>query len=203
MSNKIKLKMKRINLQHQFKKAELEEVLDIRQDTIKKFNKDFQKEIEYLSFLSQKKEEEEKEKKKEVRELDEKGKKILKDVYREVVKVTHPDLDKENLYTDEFRSATEYHETQNLPEIVELANDLEIDISKYDIDDEILFSQTEQEVKNLSKKIDDIKSSVGWQWAHAKTDEEREMLKKAFYKYQGISEEQVSNYAKSKGDSKK
>tara|TARA_R100000388_G_scaffold91442_1_gene73486 strand:+ start:734 stop:1345 length:612 start_codon:yes stop_codon:yes gene_type:complete len=203
MSNKIKLKMKRINLQHQFKKAELEEVLDIRQDTIKKFNEDFQKEIEYLSFLSQKKEEEEKEKKKEVRELDEKGKKILKDVYREVVKVTHPDLDKENLYTDEFRSATEYHETQNLPEIVELANDLEIDISKYDIDDEILFSQTEQEVKNLSKKIDDIKSSVGWQWAHAKTDEEREMLKKAFYKYQGISEEQVSNYAKSKGDSKK
>jgi len=203
MSNKIKLKMKRINLQHQFKKAELEEVLDIRQDTIKKFNEDFQKEIEYLSFLSQKKEEEEKEKKKEVRELDEKGKKILKDVYREVVKITHPDLDKENLYTDEFRSATEYHETQNLPEIVELANDLEIDISKYDIDDEILFSQTEQEVKNLSKKIDDIKSSVGWQWAHAKTDEEREMLKKAFYKYQGISEEQVSNYAKSKGDSKK
>ena len=203
MSNKIKLKMKRINLQHQFKKAELEEVLDIRQDTIKKFNEDFQKEIEYLSFLSQKKEEEEKEKKKEVRELDEKGKKILKDIYREVVKVTHPDLDKENLYTDEFRSATEYHETQNLPEIVELANDLEIDISKYDIDDEILFSQTEQEVKNLSKKIDDIKSSVGWQWAHAKTDEEREMLKKAFYKYQGISEEQVSNYAKSKGDSKK
>ena len=200
--------MKRINLQHQFKKAELEEVLDTRQDTIKKFNEDFQKEIEYLSFLSRRKEkddtgEDQNKKESEVRNLDEKGKKILKDIYREVVKVTHPDLDKESLYTNEFRSATEYHETQNLPEIVELANDLEIDTSKYDIDDEILFSQTEQEVESLSKKIEDIKSSVGWQWAHAKTDEEREMIKKAFYKYQGISEEQISNYTKIKGDSKK
>ena len=198
MSNKIKLKMKRINLEHQFKKAELEEVMDTREDNIKKFNEDFQKEIEYVNLLSQKKGEEKKEKETEVRELDEKGKKTLKDIYREVVKIAHPDMDKENLYTEEFHNATEFHETQNLPEIVSLAGDLDIDISKYDLEDEILFSQTEKEVENLSKKIDNIRSSFGWQWALAKSDLEKELIKKAFYDSCGISEEQIHNYIKSK-----
>ena len=82
--------------------------MDTREDNIKKFNEDFEKEIEYINFLSQKKGEEKKEK-----------------------------------------------ET-------------------------------------------DIRNSVGWQWAHAKSDLEKEFIKKAFYDSCGISEEQIHNYIKLK-----
>ncbi len=184
--------MKRIDLEHKFKKAELEEVLDIN-----KFNEDFKKEIEFINSLPNKgddKGDEKGEGLSVIRDLGDRGRKILKDIYREIVKITHPDKDKEGAYTEEFRNATEFYETQSLPNIADIAIDLDIDISKYDIEDDLLFLQTEVEIEIISKKVNDVRDSIGGQWAHAKSDQEREILRAAFYASCGISVEQVSNY---------
>lgn len=195
--------MKRVRLEYDFKKAELEEANDVRKDNIDKFQKDFELELEYINKDAPKatkpKEGEEVDiKETKSRKLCGKGAKSLKAIYRLIANMTHPDKTGDELLVEEFHKAAEYYKTKNLPEMIQLASDLKIDISNIMLDHEILYNQFENEIEEISEKVSDIKKSISWAWAQASSEEEKESLRKMIYKFWGITPDEVHNYSESK-----
>lgn len=189
--------MKRVKLEYDFKKAELEEARDLREDNVEKFNKDFEAEMAYINRDGPeiKISEEEKEKKEDnSRDLSEEGMKALKNIYRQIANMTHPDKTGDDSLVNKFHKAAEYYKTKNLSEIVYLATELGIELPDDLLEDELLYVELEKEIKDLSEKVSQIKKSISWAWANAKTEEEKEVLKKIIYNFWGISTEEVSNY---------
>jgi len=199
MSNKIKLKMKRVKLEYDFKKAELEEARDLREDNIEKFEKDFRAEMDYINRNESETKtpdetEEEKTSKNTIRDLSEEGLKALKNIYRQIASITHPDKIGDDSLVDEFHKAAEYYKSNNLPEIVYLAIKIGINLPVGLLQDELLYAELEKEIEDLSEKVSQIKKSISWAWAKAETEVEKETLRKILYNFWGISAEEVSNY---------
>jgi hypothetical protein len=203
MSNKVKLKMKRVKLEYDFKKAEFEEVSDVRKENIDKFQNDFELELEYINRnapeVADPKEGEEVDIKDiKPKKLCEEGMKSLKAIYRLIANLTHPDKTGDESLVEEFHKASEYHKTKNLPEMIELASDLNIDISGVLLDHEVLYNQLENEIGEISDKVSKIRQSISWAWSQVDSEEEKESLKKMIYKFWGITPDEVHNYSESK-----
>jgi len=93
----------------------------------------------------------------------------IKKLYREIVKLTHPDKVKSNKYKELYIKSSKYYESGNKIGIYSICNELDIE---YEIeeDDVILISE---QISNLKNKINFIESTFAWQWYNC----EDEMLK--------------------------
>jgi len=93
----------------------------------------------------------------------------IKKLYREIVKLTHPDKVKSNKHNELYIKSSKYYESGNKIGIYSICNELDIE---YEIeeDDVILISEQISSIKN---KINFIESTFAWQWYNC----EDEMLK--------------------------
>lgn len=93
----------------------------------------------------------------------------IKKLYREIVKLTHPDKVKSNKHNELYIKSSKYYESGNKIGIYSICNELDIE---YEIeeDDVILISE---QISSLKNKINFIESTFAWQWYNC----EDEMLK--------------------------
>lgn len=93
----------------------------------------------------------------------------IKKLYREIVKLTHPDKVKSNKHNELYIKSSKYYESGNKIGIYSICNELEIE---YEIeeDDVVLISE---QISNLKSKINFLESTFAWQWYNC----EDEMLK--------------------------
>ena len=111
----------------------------------------------------------------EVEEIDEDKEIIspkLKKLYREIVKITHPDKVKKKKLNDIYIKATDFYNLNDKVGIYKICNELSID---YDIEaeDEIFIST---KIDSLKKRIGFLESTFTWKWARTENEEERNQI---------------------------
>jgi hypothetical protein len=94
----------------------------------------------------------------------------VKKLYREIVKLTHPDkVDKKSL-NDLYLSATKYYDNNDKIGIYKICTELDIDYDLDDEDNQII----ESKIEDLKRRIKFLESTFTWQWIN--TDGEKEKL---------------------------
>jgi predicted component of type VI protein secretion system len=106
----------------------------------------------------------------EEKKKEKKTKKEIKELYREIVKQTHPDKT-QNLSEDEIESRAElYHEASqgkdsgDFNKILKVALDLDIEIENVNAD---LIVTVEEEIAKMEEKISSIRKDLMYKWYHA------------------------------------
>lgn len=97
----------------------------------------------------------------------------VKKLYREIVKLTHPDkVDKKSL-NDLYLSATKYYDNNDKIGIYKICTELDIDYDLDDDDNQII----ESKIEDLKRRIQFLESTFTWQWINTNDDKEKtEML---------------------------
>ena len=97
----------------------------------------------------------------------------VKSLYREIAKVTHPDLKDEEL-TEMFISATEAKETNKIEDLIEISFDLDIDLSEISID---FLEKIEKELCEKEKTIQEKRKDIALQWSKASKTQQDQLIK--------------------------
>jgi len=95
----------------------------------------------------------------------------VKKIYREIVKLTHPDKVKVKKLNDLYLKATEYYESDDITGLYTICNELGIEYELDESDNESILLK----IKSLKGKIGFIESTFTWKWYSAK-DKEKENL---------------------------
>lgn len=97
----------------------------------------------------------------------------VKKLYREIVKLTHPDkVDKKSL-NDLYLSATKYYDNNDKIGIYKICTELDIDYDLDEDDNQII----ESKIEDLKRRIQFLESTFTWQWINTNGDKEKtEML---------------------------
>jgi hypothetical protein len=94
----------------------------------------------------------------------------VKKLYREIVKLTHPDKVDQKSLNDLYLTATKYYDNNDKIGLYKVCTELDID---YDLDDDD--NQTiESKIDDLKRRIEFLESTFTWQWIN--TDGEKEKL---------------------------
>lgn len=93
----------------------------------------------------------------------------VKKLYREIVKLTHPDKVKVKKLNDLYLKATEYYESDDITGLYTICIELGIEYELDESDNESILSK----IKSLKGKIGFIESTFTWKWYSAK-DKEKE-----------------------------
>ena len=102
----------------------------------------------------------------------------VKKIYREIVKLTHPDRTSSEELVETYRKATIAADNYNILELYEISVELKIPIELDMEDIETLMFLIKKKREEL-KKID---GSFIWLWLNANTEEEKEMVVTMFVK---------------------
>ena len=105
-------------------------------------------------------------------------KKKVRNVYREIAKVTHPDRIKSDKFLDVYIAATKAADEFNLFELYQICAELGVDIELESNDVGLLMALINSKREEL-KKID---FSFIWLWINATNESEKEELIKIFVK---------------------
>jgi len=162
----------------------------------KNFLEDFIEETRYINFRDK---DNNKDKTKEVedKEEDKIDDKYIK-IYRNIIKLTHPDKDTENKYKDLFLLTTMARETNQWQMIVLIANSLNIPFHTLN------FSEREgiRNFGNLySRRIKQMKESHEWLW-NTKSNDKQKLIKKHLYEKLNIDSELFNEWRNSNGNKK-
>lgn len=106
---------------------------------------------------------------------------LAKKLYRRISKITHPDKVESEFLTSYFKKATTAYSENNISELFTIASFLNIDIS--DIDKEKIVNDLKSDIFTKQFLISARKSSIAWLWANAKSEEEKDKLRKIIQKY--------------------
>ncbi len=90
----------------------------------------------------------------------------IKKTYREIVKLTHPDITKNKKNNDLYITATKYYDQQDQIGLYKVCDKLNIE---YEIDDKDEQSISDK-ISNLKVRIDFLEKTLTWKW-HNTTDE--------------------------------
>lgn len=86
----------------------------------------------------------------------------VKKLYREIVKLTHPDKSDNKSYNDLYLKATDYYDKNNKIGICKICNQMGLE---YLFDDELNIDvEIEDEIKSIKNKINFIESTLTYQW---------------------------------------
>jgi len=96
----------------------------------------------------------------------------LKKLYREIVKLTHPDKIKKTNLNDLYIKATQFYNFNDKIGIYRICSELNID---YDIDDddEIFISER---IDSLKKRISFLESTFTYKWFESESEEEKNKI---------------------------
>ena len=151
-------KIKKLKYKIEWLRLELEEVREVNAKCLERFFHDF------AEALTEDIEE------KVVETLPEKksfhaAEHITNKLFKEIAVKTHPDKSKRD--DEVFIRANQANEVNNLSELLDIANELNIETDKY-IDDEIMLEQHSSE---LMTRIKQIQAQVAWIWFHAQDND--------------------------------
>lgn len=98
--------------------------------------------------------------------------KKVKKLYREIVKLTHPDKIKDKELNDLYIEATDYYNNNDKIGIYKVCNELNI---YYDIDEEDEYF-IKVKIEELKKKISFLESTFTWMWFNTENTEDKEKI---------------------------
>ena len=160
-----------INVDYELKNTLVDEN---RSEFLKEVNKD--KSVENSSNKNKNKKEESKIKDSEINE----NTKIkIKKIYRDIVKLTHPDKVDSELLKSYYVDATKAYDNNDLLELFVISGKLQINVDLSNDDIELLNNLINIK-KNEIKKIED---SYIWLWINAKTDEQKQIIINSFIEH--------------------
>ena len=96
----------------------------------------------------------------------------LKKLYRDIVKITHPDITKDKKLNDIYIKATNMYDKNDLGGIYSICSELKIyyDLDESDADNISL------RIKTLKDRIDFVESTFTWKWHYSNTPQEKEQV---------------------------
>jgi len=100
----------------------------------------------------------------------------VKKIYREIVKITHPDINSSEEFVEVYRRATIAADNFNILDLFQICVELGIPID-LDMDDIDVLNFL---IKTKKDNIKKIEGSFIWLWLNAKTDEEKDKLVEMF-----------------------
>lgn len=105
----------------------------------------------------------------------------IKKLYREIVKITHPDRTDNEGYVEFYRQATKAMEEYNLFIIYDICNKLNI---LYSLDDEEKYI-LKVKINDKKQQLKNIENSFIWLYFHAKDEEEKNRIIQMFIEKHG------------------
>ena len=96
----------------------------------------------------------------------------VKKLYREIVKLTHPDKVKVKKLNDLYLKATEYYESDDITGLYTICTELGIEYELDESDNESILLK----IKSLKGKIGFIESTFTWKWYSAKEKEKENLI---------------------------
>lgn len=96
----------------------------------------------------------------------------IKRLYREIVKLTHPDKVKNKKLNEIYLKATQYYDDNNKIGIYACCNELNIDYELQDEDFDLIDSQ----IKNYKNKINFLESTFTWKWYNCENESEKNQI---------------------------
>lgn len=97
----------------------------------------------------------------------------VKKLYREIVKLTHPDKVNKKSLNDLYLVATGYYDSNDQIGIYKICTELDIDYDLDDEDNQII----ESKIEELRRRIEFLESTFTWQWINTSGEKEKlEML---------------------------
>ena len=166
MDDLIKLRQKKVRQKLRYLQLELMEAKIIYKNSLQKFHKDFSGDIK-----DQPKSEDKVDTKDPYAEIKtDVSEDTMKKVYRKVANKTHPD--KKGGDKKKFQTASIAKKNNDFGQLLEMADELEIDI---ELSNELIHEMTKQ-CNAVVNNINTIKTTTAWTWAHCQ-EAEREGLR--------------------------
>jgi len=166
MDELIKLRQKKIRQKLRYLQLELMETKIIYKNSMERFRVDFSKEIEPDESVKQA--QDTKDPYEEIQT--DVSSDTMKKVYRKVANKVHPD--KKGGDKEKFQLASEANKNNDFGQLLEMADELEIDI---ELSNELINEMTKQ-CTAVIQNITSMKTTTAWTWAHSKP-QERESLR--------------------------
>lgn len=116
----------------------------------------------------------------EIKKKEEVKSKKIKKVYREIVKLTHPDKVKDVRLNEIYLKATSFYDKNDLIAIYSVCNELKI---AYELD-EIDYELIKIKINTIKERIKFMESTFTWKWHKAENAEEKQMLVMNYIKNQ-------------------
>lgn len=93
----------------------------------------------------------------------------VKKLYREIVKLTHPDKVDQKSLNDLYLTATKYYDNNDKIGLYKVCTELDIDYDLDDDDNQII----ESKIDDLKRRIEFLESTFTWQWINTDGDKEK------------------------------
>lgn len=96
----------------------------------------------------------------------------VRSLYREIVKLTHPDIINKKNMNDIYINATKYYSLNDKVGIYKICSELNID---YDLDEE---DETEisNKINSTKDKLNFLESTLTWKWFNTQDDVQRKLI---------------------------
>ena len=186
MDELLKLRQKKIRQKLRYLQLELMETKIIYKNSLQKFHKDFSQDI-----TEQQKTEDKVDTKDPYEEIQtDVSEDTMKKVYRKVANKVHPD--KKGGDEEKFKIASKAKKNKDFGQLLEMADELEIDI---ELSNELIHEMTKQcnaVVNNITK----IKTTTAWTWAHCHPQEKdglKEYILSTMAPPKDLTEEKTKN----------
>src|SRR6056300_1332172 len=161
MNDLIKLRQKKIRQKLRYLQLELMETKIIYKNSMERFRVDFSKEIEPDESVKQA--QDTKDPYEEIQT--DVSEDTMKKVYRKVANKVHPD--KKGGSKKQFQLASEANKNNDFGQLLEMADELEIDI---ELSNELMDEMNKQ-CNAVVNNINTIKTTTAWTWAHCQPNE--------------------------------
>ena len=160
MDDLIKLRQKKIRQKLRYLQLELMEAKIIYKNSLQKFHKDFSE-----SIKEQPKSDEQVDTTDPYEEIKtDVSEDTMKKVYRKVAAKTHPDKGGDE---EMFKIAAKANKNNDFGQLLEMADELEIDIL---LDDELI-NEMGKQCKAVIENITKMKTTTAWTWVHCHPNE--------------------------------
>lgn len=176
---------RKLFLKIEYLSLELEETNENSQEYQKLFNRDFQREIQYLNSVQNK------EKIVIHPEINttKSHPKFVQKIYRNIAKKLHPDISQAPNAEEIFKEVTDNYETNNLIGLIMTCNQHKISLP--DLTDENI-QEIEENIKVTENKINDQRKTLAWIWGSATKD--KDQLKDRVCELIGINKEDFEKW---------
>jgi hypothetical protein len=106
--------------------------------------------------------------------------KKVKKLYREIAKLTHPDVVNNKKLNELYLKATQFYNNNDITGTYSICDELDIDYEPEESDNELISSK----INGLKNRISFIESTLTWVWYHSNDDKQKEQILLRYIKNQ-------------------
>lgn len=106
--------------------------------------------------------------------------KKVRKLYREIVKVTHPDIVINKKLNELYLKATQFYNENDITGTYSICDELDIDYEPEDSDNQII----SEKIISLKSRINFMESTLTWVWYHSTDENEKEQMVLRYIKNQ-------------------